>query len=195
MRIMMKTAGEFAAMLKKITIRTLVENGGWDAKIWDVHACSNDMVFLYVFDHPTKFVSLFAIDRKNLQLAAEFGAEMSRSDANDVRGSVIYAIEQLATDKVSGAEKQDMERSLGVGLLLYAGTMQTYRLSGNMDNYSHFLVMVYRLAGSLDGFLRPAAFPHSGNTPISTDEFTDIVKRVIDTDQSNHPEWFLQQLG
>lgn len=187
----MKTEEEFGDMLKTLMVLTPTEANGWDAQIKDIKACSGDMVFLYLFDQPTMMVRLVAIDRKEFRRALSIAASLSDDDRNNVRGGLIYGVVQLAERQLSGPEKDEQENALGAGMALYACGTRTYQLAEKTTgDVSHFLILVYRKAGSLDAYLRPVVFPMDSGSPVTTEQLADTIKDVMEIDRDRHPEWF-----
>lgn len=170
----------------------ILGSAGWNAKVFDAEMVAGPQVFMYFFDLPTKHIWMASTSKEifhQLSLAASLNKKITQ-DIRDALGSGIVAMasSKPAPPVVDGL---DREQQLSFLLASYAGTTQTWEHANQMKAGGHFIVLNYRKSkADTNTMLRPFAYADTGNSILPSEEFFGLIKRVMDMDRKNHPEWF-----
>lgn len=165
---------------------------GWQAHIVDPETAAGPQNFLYMFDLPTKFAWMASMSRK-LFLQVSNNAGSNQCKLQDVRDGLQAVIVEMSTGKtLPPIEALSGDQQAGLALAAYAGTTNTWEQADRMANGGHFIVLNYRRSiNETNGLLRPVHLADTGNSILPARDFFSIIGRVIETDQVNHPEWFV----
>ena len=174
---------------KKILGRMVLAASGWEQRLHEPEIASGPLVWCYMYDFPTKWTWLCAVNR-------EMFVKMSEESHND-KGNVeavragVGVVSSMAADGNPPApvEGLNWEQQLGALLSLYAGTTQVWDVASRFVSGGHFVVLNYRKAGERESLLRPFALPPSDSV-LTAQQLQQTIDWVLSNDQSRHPEWF-----
>jgi hypothetical protein len=183
----------FSHFLKTKSILSTLEAGalGWDSKVNDSQVAAGLLVHVYVYDLPTKWVWMCAIDRDAFISMSRRGSAQNYNSLTDVRNGIASLIDGGACGKpLADVDGFNWEHQLGGLLATYAGSTKTLAMANGLCDGGHFIVLNYRAALNTDGLLRPFIVPIVDNQILSVQQLNAAIDQVQVIDQQKHPEWF-----
>jgi hypothetical protein len=174
---------------KQLLSKMVLAASGWEQGSHEAETASGPMVWCYMYDLPTKWTWLCAINREMFVKMSE-ASHNDQANVQSVRAGVAVVSSMVADGAPpSPLEGLDWEQQLGGLLSLYAGTTQIWEVAQRFVPGGHFIVLNYRKAGKREGLLRPFAMAPSESV-LPAAELQHTIAQVLANDRARHPEWF-----
>jgi len=152
---------------------------GWDAHSMNGNMSSTSSIFLYVYDHETRWTWTCKMDKQIFSQIANDKSTFSKVESVNNVGAIIGFCIQTS-------ELGELEQILAVSIASYIGQTTTYSATQQGTTHCHFCVVNYRSMNKV----RPIAMAGNQYEFNSADEFLRSVSNTIAYDIKNHPEWF-----
>ena len=182
----------------KVIINSITASAsGWASSINDPQKLVGPLIFLYVYDRPTEFTWMCAMQRDVFsELTQKVLTDIAKRQnmVAEIRGGLARIIQEAAGGRVPSsntpAAGNEWELQLAYLIAAYASTTKTFEVAKGMAGGGHFVVLNYRHKDDMDGMLRPFAMHDTDNSMMSHANLMNSIAQVIEVDDKNHPEWF-----